>query len=156
MCGIVGVADFRPGSGPDPGLLSSMTDTLAHRGPDGRCVVRIDTGGTPRLTFGFRRLSIIDLGAGARAYSDERGRIRAICNGEIYNWPEIERELRARGHRFETNCDTEVLPHLYEEHGLGFVERLNGMFAFAIFDVERQRLVLGRDRAGEKPLYYVR
>jgi asparagine synthase (glutamine-hydrolysing) len=155
MCGIVGVADFRPGTGPDPGLLASMTDTLAHRGPDGRCVVRIDTGGTARLTFGFRRLSIIDLGAGARAYSDESGRIRAICNGEIYNWPEIERDLRSRGHRFETNCDTEVLPHLYEEHGLGFVERLNGMFAFAIFDVERQRLVLGRDRAGEKPLYYV-
>jgi asparagine synthase (glutamine-hydrolysing) len=155
MCGIVGVADFRGGSGPDPGLLATMTDTLAHRGPDGRMVLRLDDGGGPRLTFGFRRLSIIDLGAGARAYSDESGRIRAICNGEIYNWPELERDLRARGHRFETRCDTEVLPHLYEEHGLDFVTRLNGMFAFAIFDARAERLVLGRDRAGEKPLYYV-
>jgi asparagine synthase (glutamine-hydrolysing) len=155
MCGIVGVADFRGGAGPDAGLLATMTDTLAHRGPDGRMVLRLDDGGTPRLTFGFRRLSIIDLGAGARAYSDESGRIRAICNGEIYNWPELERDLKARGHRFETRCDTEVLPHLYEEHGLDFVTRLNGMFAFAIFDARAERLVLGRDRAGEKPLYYV-
>ncbi|HYV18076.1 MAG TPA: asparagine synthase (glutamine-hydrolyzing) [Verrucomicrobiae bacterium] len=155
MCGIVGVADFRGGAGPDPGLLATMTDTLAHRGPDGRMVLRLDDGGSPRLTFGFRRLSIIDLGAGARAYSDESGNIRAICNGEIYNWPELERDLKERGHRFETRCDTEVLPHLYEEHGLDFVTRLNGMFAFAIFDARAERLVLGRDRVGEKPLYYV-
>jgi asparagine synthase (glutamine-hydrolysing) len=155
VCGIVGVADFRGGAGPDPGLLATMTDTLAHRGPDGRMVLRLDDGGSPRLTFGFRRLSIIDLGAGARAYSDESGRIRAICNGEIYNWPELEADLKTRGHRFETRCDTEVLPHLYEEHGLDFVRRLNGMFAFAIFDARAERLVLGRDRVGEKPLYYV-
>ena len=155
MCGIVGVADFRGGTGPDPGLLATMTDTLAHRGPDGRMVLPLEHGGTPRLTFGFRRLSIIDLGAGARAYSDESGRIRAICNGEIYNWPELEAELKSRGHRFETRCDTEVLPHLYEEHGLDFVRHLNGMFAFAIFDARAERLVLGRDRVGEKPLYYV-
>jgi len=153
MCGIVGVADFNGGAGADPGLLATMTDTLAHRGPDGRMVMRLDAG-LPRLTFGFRRLSIIDLGAGARAYSDESGRIRAICNGEIYNWPELEADLKSRGHRFETRCDTEVLPHLYEEHGLDFVSRLNGMFAFAIFDAQAERLVLGRDRAGEKPLYY--
>ena len=155
MCGIVGVADFRGGAGPDPGLLAAMTDTLAHRGPDGRMVLRLDNGGMPQLTFGFRRLSIIDLGAGARAYSDESGRIRVICNGEIYNWPELQADLEKRGHRFETRCDTEVLPHLYEEYGLDFVSRLNGMFAFAIFDARAERLVLGRDRVGEKPLYYV-
>src|SRR6185295_8375724 len=85
----------------------------------------------------------------------ESGNIRAICNGEIYNWPELERDLKERGHRFETRCDTEVLPHLYEEHGLDFGTRLNGMFAFAIFDARAERLVLGRDRVGEKPLYYV-
>jgi asparagine synthase (glutamine-hydrolysing) len=114
----------------------------------------VDAGEGPRLTFGFRRLSIIDLGAGARAYSDEAGRFRVICNGEIYNWPELERDLATRGHRFETRCDTEVIPHLYEEYGLDFVRHLNGMFAFAIFDTVARRLVLGRDRAGEKPLYY--
>jgi asparagine synthase (glutamine-hydrolysing) len=154
MCGIVGVADFRATGRPDRGLLATMTETLAHRGPDGSCVVEIDAGEAPRLTFGFRRLSIIDLGAGARAYSDEADRFRVICNGEIYNWPELERDLIARGHRFETRCDTEVIPHLYEEHGLDFVRHLNGMFAFAIFDTVAHRLVLGRDRAGEKPLYY--
>ena len=155
MCGIVGVADFRAGSRPDTGLLLTMTDTLAHRGPDGACVVQIDAGEAPRLTFGFRRLSIIDLGAGARFYADESGRFRAICNGEVYNWPELERDLVLRGHRFETRCDTEVIPHLYEEHGIDFVTHLNGMFAFAIFDTVAKRLVLGRDRAGEKPLYYL-
>lgn len=155
MCGIVGVADFRAGSRPEPGLLLAMTDTLAHRGPDGACVVEVDAGEAPRLTFGFRRLSIIDLGAGARFYADESGRFRAICNGEIYNWPELEQDLKTRGHRFETRCDTEVIPHLYEEHGLDFVHHLDGMFAFAIFDTAAKRLVLGRDRAGEKPLYYL-
>jgi len=155
MCGIVGIADFRGGGRSDPGLVASMTATLAHRGPDGSCVVEVGSEEAARLTFGFRRLSIVDLGAGARAYADESGRLRAICNGEIYNEPELRRELAARGHRFETHCDTEVIPHLYEEHGLDFVARLNGMFAFAIFDGRDNRLVLGRDRAGEKPLYYL-
>jgi asparagine synthase (glutamine-hydrolysing) len=154
MCGIVGVADFRAAGRPDPGLLASMTDTLAHRGPDGSCVVELGSGSGPRLAFGFRRLSIIDLGVGARSYADESGRIRVICNGEIYNWPELEADLAARGHRFETRCDTEVIPHLYEEHGPGFVTRLNGMFAFALFDARERRLVIGRDRAGEKPVYW--
>ncbi len=132
-----------------------MAETLRHRGPDGSCVDELGEDGAARLTFGFRRLSIVDLGAGARSYGDEQGRLRAICNGEIYNDPELRRELTSRGHRFETRCDTEVIPHLYEEHGLGFVHRLNGMFAFAIFDMAERRLVLGRDRAGEKPLYYL-
>src|SRR6266853_1225337 len=127
MCGIVGIADFRGGPRPDAGVVASMAETLRHRGPDGSCIV--------------------ELGAGARSYGDEQGRLRAICNGEIYNDPELRRELTSRGHRFETRCDTEVIPHLYEEHGLGFVHRLNGMFAFAIFDMAERRLVLGRDRA---------
>jgi asparagine synthase (glutamine-hydrolysing) len=155
MCGIVGIANLAGFGRSDPGLVATMTDTLAHRGPDGACVVEIGAADSPRLTFGFRRLSILDLGAGARAYADESGRFRVICNGEIYNYPELRRDLEARGHRFETRCDTEVIPHLYEEHGLDFVSRLNGMFAFAVFDTERSRLVLGRDRAGEKPLYYL-
>src|SRR2546428_346967 len=155
MCGIVGIADLRGHGRPDPGLVATMTDTLAHRGPDGSCVEEVGTGRTAHLTFGFRRLSILDLGAGARAYADEAGRFRVICNGEIYNDPELRRDLEARGHRFETRCDTEVIPHLYEEHGLSFVDHLNGMFAFAVFDARENRLVLGRDRAGEKPLYYL-
>jgi asparagine synthase (glutamine-hydrolysing) len=154
MCGIVGVADFRAAGRPDPGLLASMTDTLAHRGPDGSCVVELGTDTGPHLAFGFRRLSIIDLGVGARSYADESGRIRVICNGEIYNWPELEADLATRGHRFETRCDTEVIPHLYEEYGPGFVSRLNGMFAFALFDARERRLIIGRDRAGEKPVYW--
>src|SRR5213594_3157437 len=155
MCGIVGIADLRGFGRPDPGLVATMTETLAHRGPDGSCVEEVGTDHTAHLTFGFRRLSILDLGAGARAYADESDRFRVICNGEIYNDPELRRDLVARGHRFETRCDTEVIPHLYEEHGLSFVDHLNGMFAFAIFDARENRLVLGRDRAGEKPLYYL-
>ena len=154
MCGIVGIADLQRGARPDPGLVATMADTLAHRGPDGACVVEVGANGS-RLTFGFRRLSIIDFGAGARAYADETGRLLAICNGEVYNYLELRRDLESRGHRFETRCDTEVIPHLYEEHGLAFVSRLNGMFAFAVFDAKENRLVLGRDRAGEKPLYYL-
>jgi len=134
MCGIVGIADLRGYGRPDPGLVATMTETLAHRGPDGSCVEEMGTDRTAHLTFGFRRLSILDLGAGARAYADESGRFRVICNGEIYNDPELRRDLVARGHRFETRCDSEVIPHLYEEHGLSFVDYLNGMFAFAIFD----------------------
>src|SRR5438093_5100484 len=155
MCGIVGIADLRGFGRPDPGLVATMTEVLAHRGPDGSCDEEVGTDHTADLTFGFRRLSILDLGAGARAYADESGRFRVICNGEIYNDPELRRDLTARGHRFETRCDTEVIPHLYEEHGLSFVDHLNGMFAFAIFDARENRLVLGRDRAGEKPLYYL-
>src|SRR5438445_3406451 len=154
MCGIAGIAELRGSGRPDPGLVASMTATLAHRGPDGSCVV--ETGAAaPRLVFGLRRLGIIDLGAGARVFADESGRIRAVCNGEIYNAPEIRRRLLARGHRFESLCDTEVIPHLYEEEGTPFVSRLDGMFAFALHDARRSRLVLGRDRAGEKPLYYL-
>src|SRR6266702_5107741 len=155
MCGIVGIADLRGNGRPDPGLVATMADTMAHRGPDGACVVEVGAGHTAHLTFGFRRLSILDLGAGARAYADEAGRFRVICNGEIYNDPELRRDLIGRGHRFETRCDTEVIPHLYEEHGLSFVHHLDGMFAFAVFDARDNRLVLGRDRAGEKPLYYL-
>jgi len=155
MCGIVGIADLRGNGRPDPGLVATMADTMAHRGPDGACVVEVGAGHTAHLTFGFRRLSILDLGAGARAYADEAGRFRVICNGEIYNDPELRRGLIGRGHRFETRCDTEVIPHLYEEHGLSFVHHLDGMFAFAVFDARDNRLVLGRDRAGEKPLYYL-
>lgn len=155
MCGIVGIADLHGFGRHDPGLVASMADTLAHRGPDGSCVVEIGADRLAHLTFGFRRLSILDLGAGARAYADESGRFQVICNGEIYNDPELRRDLMTRGHRFETRCDTEVIPHLYEEHGLSFVDHLNGMFAFAVFDTRDNRLVLGRDRAGEKPLYYL-
>jgi len=147
MCAIVGIADLRGGARAGASLVAAMTATLAHRGPDGSCVAMMGAADGPHLTFGFRRLAILDLGSGARDYADESGRLRAICNGEIYNAPEIRKDLVARGHRLETSCDTEVIPHLYEEHGLDFVSRLNGMFAFAIFDARGQRLVLGRDRA---------
>ncbi len=155
MCGIVGIADLSGAGRPDPGLVSIMNDTMVHRGPDGSLVLQVGAPDASHLTFGFRRLSILDLGAGARVYTDESARLRAICNGEIYNDPELRRDLLARGHTFETRCDTEVIPHLYEEYGLKFVDHLNGMFAFAVFDARENRLVLGRDRAGEKPLYYL-
>src|SRR5207245_1539182 len=155
MCAIVGIADLRRGARAGASLVAALTATLAHRGADGSRVALMGAPDSPHLTFGFRRLAILDLGSGPRDYADESGGLRAICNGEIYNAPEIRKDLVARGHRLETSCDTEVIPHLYEEHGLEFVSRLNGMFAFAIFDARGQRLVLGRDRAGEKPLYYV-
>lgn len=148
MCGIAGFVERR-GIAADRRIVERMTATLRHRGPDGD---GFHVDGPAAL--GHRRLAIIDLDTGAQPMANEDGSIWVTYNGEIYNEPELRRDLEARGHRFRTRSDTEALVHLYEEDGPDFVRRLNGMFALALWDGPRQRLVLARDRMGQKPLYY--
>ena len=126
-----------------------MTDIMSHRGPDANGFY---IGGGAGL--GHRRLSIIDLATGAQPLSNEDGTVWVTFNGEIYNFAEVRRELQQAGHRFRTNSDTEVIVHAYEQWGDQSVERLRGMFAYALWDERRRRLVLVRDRVGVKPLYY--
>ena len=149
MCGICGIhqAESRP---IDVAVLSDMTASLAHRGPDDAACHLDDHAG-----LGFRRLSIIDLAGGRQPMTDGR-RLWSMCNGEIYNFPELRRELVARGHAFTTRSDSEVIVHGYREWGDDVVHHLNGMFAFAVWDPDRNRLLLARDRAGIKPLYWAR
>ena len=134
--------------------LVRMTRSLRHRGPDdeGFLVREYDDG--VAVGLGFRRLSIVDLQSGNQPIGNESGAVHVVFNGEIYNFPTLRRELEERGHRFSTHADTEVIPHLYEEQGPRCVERLNGMFAFALWDEARRELLLARDRFGKKPLYY--
>ncbi len=148
MCGIAGFVN-RDGDAADPGVLARMTATLAHRGPDGDGLHVEGPAG-----LGHRRLSIIDVDGGSQPMSNEDGTVWVSFNGEIYNEPDLRAGLLARGHAFRTDSDTESLVHLYEEHGPGFARLLNGMFALAIWDAPRRRLVLARDRMGQKPLYY--
>jgi asparagine synthase (glutamine-hydrolysing) len=126
-----------------------MNATLVHRGPDDEGT--FDRG---QVALAARRLSIIDLDHGHQPIANEDGSVVVVQNGEIYNYRELKRELEGAGHRFATDCDTEVLVHLYEEHGDDFVERLRGMFAIALWDDRQRRLLLARDRFGIKPLYY--
>jgi len=148
MCGIAGFLnlDGRPA---DPARVVEMTRAIRHRGPDGEGV-HVD--GTVGL--GHRRLSIIDLDSGAQPMTTADARAWIVFNGEIYNFVELRHDLEARGHAFSTRSDTEVILHLYEEDGPECVRHLRGMFAFAIHDPDRRRLVLARDRVGIKPLYY--
>jgi len=147
VCGICGLAS-RTGTA-DPERLRAMSATLVHRGPDsdGELV-------DGPVGLAARRLSIIDLAGGDQPIANEDGTVHVVQNGEIYNFRELRAELERAGHRFSTRCDTEALVHLYEEHGEGFADRLRGMFAVAIWDSRRRRLVLARDRYGIKPLYY--
>jgi len=133
----------------DAESLRAMSDLLVHRGPD-NAGEHVDGG----IALAARRLSIIDLAHGDQPIANEDGTCVVVQNGEIYNYPELRRELERAGHTLRTRCDTEALVHLYEEHGLGFAERLRGMFALAVWDAQRRRLVLARDRYGIKPLYY--
>jgi asparagine synthase (glutamine-hydrolysing) len=150
VCGITGVYSFAPERAVESRVLDRMTDVLAHRGPDGRGT-HIDGG----LGLGHRRLAIIDLSAAAaQPLANESGTVWVVCNGEIYNFRRLRDELASKGHRFRSRSDTEVLVHLYEEEGDQLVERLRGMFAFALWDAQRRRLLLARDRFGQKPLYY--
>src|SRR4051812_6755185 len=148
MCGITGFVG-RDGEEADRGVLARMTATLSHRGPDGDGLY-LDG----RVGLGHRRLSIIDLAGGAQPMSNEDGTIWVSYNGELYNEPGLRATLEAAGHVYRSSSDTESLVHLYEEHGPGFVGRLNGMFALALWDANRGRLLLARDRMGQKPLYY--
>ncbi len=147
MCGICGIASTR--GAVDPGRLAAMSATLVQRGPDSDGAYLDGPVG-----LAARRLAIIDLATGDQPISNEDGRITVVQNGELYNYRELRHELERAGHRFSTSGDTEVLVHLYEEHGERFADRLRGMFAIALWDSERGRLVLARDRYGIKPLYY--
>lgn len=149
MCGICGLAPVDPRQPVDRAVLETMTATLEHRGPDGR---GIHTG--PGIGLGIRRLAIIDLATGDQPIANEDGSAVVVCNGEIYNAPELRAELEGRGHRFRTRSDVEVIVHLYEEAGAELVTRLRGMFGLAVWDAARRRLVLARDRLGIKPLVY--
>ena len=147
MCGICGIAS--PLGPPDLERLEAMSAALAHRGPDssGRHV-------DGPVALAARRLSIIDLAGGDQPIANEDGTCVVVQNGEIYNYPELRRELERDGHVFRTHSDTEALVHLYEQHGADFARRLRGMFAVAVWDARVRRLVLVRDRYGIKPLYY--
>jgi asparagine synthase (glutamine-hydrolysing) len=126
-----------------------MTDTIAHRGPDGEGFFSGE-----RVHLGNRRLAIQDVPGGSQPMANEDGSVVVVYNGEIYNSPQLRDVLLARGHRLRTHCDTEILPHLYEDEGIGFAARLNGIFAFALFDRARGKLFLVRDPLGVKPLVY--
>jgi asparagine synthase (glutamine-hydrolysing) len=128
-----------------------MNRVMVHRGPDDEGI-HVDPG--VRVALGARRLSIIDVEHGHQPIGNEDGSVWAVLNGEIYNHVALQAHLRARRHTLRTSCDTEVLVHLYEEHGDALVHALEGMFALAIWDARRGRLLLGRDRFGEKPLFY--
>jgi asparagine synthase (glutamine-hydrolysing) len=148
MCGICGIAQL-DGSRPDRDELERMNGALVHRGPDSAGLMVDGPVG-----LAMRRLSIIDLAGGDQPIANEDGTVHVIQNGEIYNYRELREELEAQGHRFRTHSDTEVIVHLYEQHGTGAFERLRGMFGVAIWDAPRGRLVLARDRYGIKPLYW--
>jgi asparagine synthase (glutamine-hydrolysing) len=153
MCGIAGLYDFVAGKPVDRGLLAQMTDIMAHRGPDGRG--EYHHAGAHALGLGHRRLAIIDLLTGDQPMTNEDASVRVIFNGEIYNYRELRAELQTKGHRFQTQSDTEVLVHAYEEWAEHSPARLNGIFAYALWDELRHRLFLARDHFGIKPLYYV-
>ena len=148
MCGIAGIVAWR-GSTPTRDELVRMCDAIVHRGPD-------DAGYLIEgpVALGMRRLSIIDLVGGHQPIFNEDGTVAVVFNGEIYNYRELRAELESKGHRFSTASDTEVIVHLWEQEGIDFPRRLNGMFAIALFDRTRRRLVLVRDHVGIKPLYY--
>src|SRR4051812_29671198 len=151
MCGITGAfsIDERPGIPlPEP-VLRAMTETIRHRGPDDAGYVLEDG-----IALGARRLSIVDVSAGHQPMRNEDGRVWGAQNGEIYNHDELRSRLRSGGHSFRNRCDTEVLPHLWEEHGPRLVEQLRGKFGIAVWDRETRQGVIARDRLGIKPLYY--
>jgi asparagine synthase (glutamine-hydrolysing) len=147
MCGISGIwigTDLAAGQ-----RVSDMLDTIVHRGPDGDGrLVR------PGLAMGMRRLAIIDLAGGDQPIYNEDRSVGIVFNGEIYNFRELRADLERQGHRFTTRADTETLVHGYEHWGANMLHRLVGMFAFALWDERRRRLLVARDRLGKKPLYY--
>jgi asparagine synthase (glutamine-hydrolysing) len=151
MCGIAGELRLTPGERPSRDRVRAMCDVMVHRGPDS-----FGEFSHGEVAFGMRRLAIVDVAGGQQPLGNEDGSIQVVCNGEIYNSPGLMKELEARGHRLRTRSDVEVIAHLYEEDGVDVAARLDGMFAFALWDAKAHRLVLGRDRAGIKPLYVTR
>ncbi len=151
MCGIIGIYNYTTQEPVNKITLKKATTVLYHRGPDEEGFFFDDRNG---VGFGHRRLSIIDLSTGQQPLYNEDNSIVSICNGEIYNFPELYDQLTAKGHKFKTRSDNEAVIHLYETYGAKCVEHLNGMFAFAIWDSNKKLLFLARDRMGVKPLYY--
>ncbi len=159
MCGITGAIWTEPHPAISQSTLARMVEVLTHRGPDDQGLFfrsLQDDSLHPRtgVALGHRRLSIIDLTGGHQPMANEDGTIQIVFNGEIYNYRDLRPPLVEQGHRFRTESDTEVLVHLYEEHGVDFLEHLNGMFSLALWDAGRNRLLLARDRLGQKPLFY--
>ncbi len=149
MCGICGIVDTNTEKRVEKGILEAMTRQMAHRGPDDEGY-HIDG----HVGLGHRRLSIIDTKGGNQPMTNEDRSLWLVYNGEIYNFIELTEELKKRGHRFSTRCDTEVILHLYEDYGPDCLAHLRGMFAFAIWDARKRQLFCARDRLGQKPLYY--
>jgi asparagine synthase (glutamine-hydrolysing) len=149
MCGISGIWNYKTKRAVEAERLRFITDIIAHRGPDGDGYYT-----APAVGLGHRRLSIIDLEGGRQPMSNEDGSVWIVFNGEIYNYPELRRQLLQRGHTFRTNSDTEAIVHLYEDLGEGCFEKLRGMFSLALWDLGKQQLLLARDRIGIKPLFY--
>jgi asparagine synthase (glutamine-hydrolysing) len=151
MCGIAGVVNLSSPAPVDPGVVRRMTDAIYHRGPD-------EDGYffRPGLGMGNRRLSIVGLSDGKQPIANEYGTVSVVFNGELFDYPEVKPRLEANGHRFRTHCDTELLPHLWEDHAEEMLPRLRGQFAFALWDDNLQQLTLARDRFGICPLYWTR
>ena len=150
MCGINGVFHYRGDAPADPALVERQAELIRHRGPDDHGVWHDGP-----VALGHRRLAIVDLSpAGHQPMPNEDQSLWVTYNGELYNWPETKGTLAARGHRFRGTSDTEMLLHLYEEHGERMLLHLRGMFAFGLYDRPRRRLLLARDRLGKKPLFY--
>lgn len=148
MCGIFGVIYFDGQPVPEK-VLSKMADHMRHRGPDDQGLWLGDS-----VALGMRRLSIVDIEGGQQPITNEDDTVVIVLNGEIYNFRELQNELLRKGHIFKTHSDVECVLHLYEEMGIRCLERINGMFALAIFDKKQNRLWLARDRLGIKPLFY--
>lgn len=149
MCGIAGIVQTRPNASLNPEVVHRMCQAIVHRGPDDEGV-SVNNG----VGLGMRRLSIIDLSGGHQPVFNEDKSVWIVFNGEIYNFPELRADLEKRGHRFYTHTDTEVIVHLYEDMGADCVQKLRGMFAFALYDERRSKLLAARDRFGKKPFHY--
>ena len=149
MCGIAGKIALRGNGTVDRDVLERMCAAIEHRGPDSRGLFVEENVG-----LGIQRLRIVDLITGDQPIFNEDRSVVVVLNGKIYNFIELRDRLRGQGHRFATEGDTEVIVHLYEEHGLDCVRHLHGMFAFALWDRRRRRLLIARDRIGKKPLFY--
>lgn len=151
MCGIAGWINLKQSDTKDhtEAVLHSMCETILHRGPNSEGLWLDDT-----VALGMRRLSIIDLHTGDQPVFSEDKTVIVMMNGELYNYREVRSDLEKKGHKFITKSDTEILPHLYEEYGEDLVDHLNGMYAFSLWDTRKKKLIIARDRFGEKPLYY--
>ncbi|HEY1678718.1 MAG TPA: asparagine synthase (glutamine-hydrolyzing) [Candidatus Sulfotelmatobacter sp.] len=149
MCGIAGIVVASPSHEIEPAVIRRMCQTMVHRGPDDEGIF-VKNG----VGFGMRRLSVIDVSGGHQPVFNEDRSVWVVFNGEIYNFPQLRNDLQQRGHHFSTRTDTETIVHLYEEMGSECVHQLRGMFAFALYDERRRKLLIARDRMGEKPLHY--